>query len=113
MPWGLKRFHASGQPHFVTFSCYHRRPSLTTPIPRQVFEAAIERVRLSFELCLYGYVIMPEHVHLLLSELRLDRTALKGHGLQRLRNNVGIGDWSLEGARLSWLRKNSLVFYAR
>jgi putative transposase len=68
VPWGLKRFHASGQTHFVTFCCYHRRPWFTTPIPRQVFEAALERVRLSFELCVYGYVVMPEHVHLLLSE---------------------------------------------
>jgi len=66
MPWGLKRFHASGQTHFVTFCCYHRRPLFTTPIPRQVFEAGLERVRLSFELCVYGYVVMPEHVHLLL-----------------------------------------------
>jgi REP element-mobilizing transposase RayT len=40
----------------------------TAPIPRQVFEAALERVRRSFELCVYGYVVMPEHVHLLLSE---------------------------------------------
>jgi putative transposase len=42
----------------------------TAPIPRQVFEAALERVRRSFELCVYGYVVMPEHVHLLLSEPR-------------------------------------------
>jgi putative transposase len=68
VPWGLKRFHASGQTHFVTFCCYHRRPSFTAPIPRQVFEAALERVRRSFGLCVYGYVVMPEHVHLLLSE---------------------------------------------
>jgi putative transposase len=27
-------------------------------------------VRRSFELCVYGYVVMPEHVHLLLSEPR-------------------------------------------
>ncbi|HXM20476.1 MAG TPA: transposase [Terriglobales bacterium] len=70
MPWGLERFHASGQSHFITFCCYHRRPLLTTPIPRQVFEAALERVRGSFDLCVYGYVVMPEHVHLLLSEPR-------------------------------------------
>jgi REP element-mobilizing transposase RayT len=25
-------------------------------------------VRLSFELCVYGYVVVPEHVHLLLSQ---------------------------------------------
>jgi len=54
----------------VTFCCYHRRPSFTALIPRQVFEAALERVRHSFELCVYGYVVMPEHVHLLLSEPR-------------------------------------------
>jgi putative transposase len=51
----------------VTF-CYHRRASFSTPIPRQVFQAALERVRVSLELCVYGYVVMPEHVHLLLSE---------------------------------------------
>jgi hypothetical protein len=43
----------------VTFCCYHRRASLTTPIPRHVFEAALERVRRSFELCVYGHVVMP------------------------------------------------------
>jgi REP element-mobilizing transposase RayT len=32
--------------------------------------AALERVRRSFELCVYGYVVMPEHVHLLRSEPR-------------------------------------------
>ncbi len=28
-PWTLKRFHKSGQTHFVTFCCYQRQPSLT------------------------------------------------------------------------------------
>ena len=68
MPWGLKRFQESGQTHFVTFGCYHRRPSFTTATTRQTFEAALERVRRSFGVCVYGYVIMPEHVHLLISE---------------------------------------------
>ena len=68
MPWGLKRFHESGQGHFVTFCCYHRRTSFTSPASKETFELALERVRLSFDLCVYGYVVMPEHVHLLLSE---------------------------------------------
>ncbi|HVC90888.1 MAG TPA: hypothetical protein VND66_09740 [Acidobacteriaceae bacterium] len=34
----------------------------------RIFELALERVRLRFNLCVYGYVVMPEHVHLLLSE---------------------------------------------
>ena len=68
MPWGLKRFQQTGQSHFVTFCCYHRRPLLTEAAARRIFETALERVRRSFRLCVYGYVVMPEHVHLLLSE---------------------------------------------
>lgn len=68
MPWSLNRFHESGQTHFITFSCYHRRPLFLSDTSKQTFETALERVRHSFQLCVYGYVIMPEHVHLLLSE---------------------------------------------
>ncbi len=68
MPWGLKRLHQSGQSHFVTFSCYHRRPLFATAGTRRTFEAALERVRRMFGLRVYGYVVMPEHVHLLVSE---------------------------------------------
>jgi len=68
VPWGLKRFHESGQSHFVTFCRYHRRPHFAAIPPRRTFEAALERVRRSFGLSVYGYVVMPEHVHLLLSE---------------------------------------------
>jgi REP-associated tyrosine transposase len=75
MPWGLTRFHESGQSHFVTFCCDHRRRLLTTDAARRTFESALERARRSYRLHVYGYVIMPEHVHLLLSEPQLDTLA--------------------------------------
>lgn len=68
MPWGLKHFQQSEQLHFLTFSCYRRRPNFSTPWTRDCFESALERVRQSYGLCIYGYVVMPEHVHLLLNE---------------------------------------------
>jgi|SRR5450432_407815 len=68
MPWGLQRFQQSRQRHFVTFGCHHRRPSFTTNTSRKIFENALERVRRTFGLQVYGYVVMPDHVHLLLSE---------------------------------------------
>jgi putative transposase len=68
MPWGLKRFHESRQLHFLTFSCYKRRPNFRTIESRTIFESALERVRQHYKLCVYGYVVMPEHVHLLISE---------------------------------------------
>ena len=52
----------------MTFCCYHRRPLFTAAPPKRIFESALERIRRSFRLCVYGYVVMPEHVHLLLSE---------------------------------------------
>jgi putative transposase len=75
MPWGLTRFQHSGQSHFVTFCCYHRRLLLTTDASRRIFESALERVRHTFKLQVYGYVVMPEHVHLLLSEPQRDTLA--------------------------------------
>src|ERR1035441_9094140 len=75
MPWGLTRFHHSGQGHFVTFCCYHRRRLLATDESRRIFESALERVRRSFRLYVYGYVVMPEHVRLLLSEPQQDTLA--------------------------------------
>ena len=67
MPWGLKRFHESRQLHFLTFSCYRRRANFGE-CSRSYFECALERVRQSYGMCVYGYVVMPEHVHLLVSE---------------------------------------------
>ena len=71
MPWGLKRYQQTRQSHFVTFCCFHRRPLLTTDASRSTFELALERVRRAFKLRIYAYVIMPEHVHLLLNEPEL------------------------------------------
>jgi putative transposase len=68
MPWGLRRFHATRELHFLTFSCYKRRPNFRTAESRNTFESALERVRQGYSLYVYGYVIMPEHVHMLVSE---------------------------------------------
>ena len=68
MPWSLRRLQQSRQLHFITFSCYRRQPRLSTPETRRVFEQQLEVVRRRFRACVYGYVVMPEHVHLLVSE---------------------------------------------
>jgi putative transposase len=62
------RYHHSRQSHFVTFCCYRRRLLLTSNESRRIFEAGLERVRQKFKLQVHAYVVMPEHVHLLLSE---------------------------------------------
>ena len=68
MPWGLRRIHDAHCLHFITFSCYRRQPELGTRRARDVFQSDLERVRGWYGMCLYGYVVMPEHVHLLVNE---------------------------------------------
>lgn len=68
MPWGLKRYQQARCLHFITFSCYHRVQLLGTPSAREVFEQTLERTRRWYGFYICGYVVMPEHVHLLVSE---------------------------------------------
>lgn len=68
MPDGLYRLHQSGQAHFITFSCYHRQPLLAQMNMQGNFLNALEQVRRRFKIYIFGYVVMPEHVHLLVSE---------------------------------------------
>ena len=64
----LKRFYGRNDLHFVTFSCYRRRPYLATIRTRNRFVKVLDEVRTRFGFDLIGYVVMPEHVHLLMSE---------------------------------------------
>jgi putative transposase len=64
----LKRYYGRGDLHFVTFSCYRRRPFLGTRQARDRFVKILDQVRARHGFRLIGYVVMPEHVHLLMSE---------------------------------------------
>jgi len=68
MPSGLKRFHESGQSHFVTLSCSRRHQHLGSSAARELFERSLETMRVRYDFFVSGYVVMPEHVHLLLGE---------------------------------------------
>lgn len=68
MPWGLRRIQQAKHLHFITFSCYRRQPKLGAGHARDAVEHSPERVRCQYRLYVTGYVIMPDHVHLLVSE---------------------------------------------
>ena len=68
MPLGLKRYQHEGEDHFLTFNCYSREPHLGHPQARDTFLLSLELMRQSYGFDVLGYVVMPEHVHLLVSE---------------------------------------------
>jgi putative transposase len=68
MPLGLKRYQQEADDHFITFSCHHRKPYLNAPTSRDLFLDSLELTRNNYQFEVLGYVVMPEHVHLLLNE---------------------------------------------
>jgi putative transposase len=66
----LQRLYGRGDLHFVTFSCYRRRPFLGGARARHCFVKILDQVRQRHHFQLVGYVVMPEHVHLVMSEPR-------------------------------------------
>ena len=88
MPGNLVRYQTTGDLHFVTFSCYHRLPLLGSAPGRDVFERSLERMRQRYGFFVTGYVVMPEHVHLLLSE---PQHGPLSRALQALKLSVAVG----------------------
>ena len=68
MPRNLKRHYGKDDLHFITFSCYERRPLLGTVRGRNLFVKVLGEVWDQRGFLLVGYVLMPEQVHLLVSE---------------------------------------------
>ncbi|MCA9254023.1 MAG: transposase [Phycisphaerales bacterium] len=78
-----KSWNAHGHAHFLTYSCVNRLPLLSTDRVRRWVIEAMTAARRSQNLELWAYVIMPEHVHVLLfpndpdNEMRRILAALK------------------------------------
>lgn len=71
MPKGLERRYGHGHLHFITFSCYRRLPLLKSVRSRNHLVEILGEIRARYQFSLVGYVVMPEHVHLLLGEPRV------------------------------------------
>ncbi len=68
MPAGLHRTYGAHHLHFITCSCYRRLPFLRTARSRDRFLSILEQTRRRYRFVVVGYVVMPEHIHLLITE---------------------------------------------
>jgi putative transposase len=87
MTKGLVRYQQCGCFHFVTFSCYKRLPYLGTAAARNLFERSLEVMRARYEFFVIGYVLMPEHIHMLVNE---PKKALLSKAIQALKLSVSV-----------------------
>jgi putative transposase len=67
----VKHYDIPGHAHFLTFSCYQRLPLLSKDRTRRWFVEALEEARAQQAFDLWAWVIMPEHIHLLLRPRRV------------------------------------------
>ena len=63
-----KRYYGAGHLHFITCSCCRRQPLLGSARRRDLFLTVLEQLRRRYRFVVVGYVVMPEHIHLLVSE---------------------------------------------
>ncbi|HEV2177961.1 MAG TPA: transposase [Terriglobia bacterium] len=62
----LVRYYGQNDIHFITTSTYHRARLFDAELFRSLFAQTLGQVRDSLGFRLLGYVVMPEHFHLLL-----------------------------------------------
>ncbi|AEU36105.1 transposase [Granulicella mallensis] len=101
MPKDLVRYQQTGNLHLVTFSCYRRLPYLGTPAIRELFERSLEKMRMKYDFYINAYVVMPEHVHLLINE---PKRAILVKTLQALKISAQAGAYIRNpfGCRHEW-----------
>lgn len=61
----MKRWELDGAVRFITFSCQRRLPLFSNPLIAQEFARALIATRNRHGMHLFAWVVMPEHVHLL------------------------------------------------
>jgi len=59
-------YNVPGHAHFLTYSCFQGLPLLSKDRSRQWVVDVLQQAREKFDFELWAYVIMPEHVHLLI-----------------------------------------------
>ena len=111
----------------MTWSCYRRSPLLTDSA-RDLLLAVIELMRKRYQFVVIGYVIMPEHIHVLISEPQIGNpstvvqavklgfsqrwaaaTGFSGQFWQRRFYDFNLWSQRKEVEKLKYMHRNPLV----
>ena len=99
----LRHYDISGHAHYLTFSCWRNQPFLSKDRARGWFLQAVIKARRQHQFDLWAYMIMPEHVHLLLLPAADGEIAPIISSIKQ----------SVAKSAVRWVRRNSPAFLAR
>ncbi len=108
MPSKLRRYDEYGHVHFLTISCYRRLQFFRHDPVKRVFVDGMGHTRAKLRIRWVGYVVMPEHVHLLLFPMPIGADEPVGvstvlHDLKQY-----VGRHGKEALRSIWRQARSL-----
>lgn len=103
----------NGEPRFLTFSCYRRFPLLSKDRTRRWFVDALNEARDTHKFHLWAWVIMPEHVHLLLWP-PWERIASESHSMRgRIRGILSSIKRPVAESAISYLTEHAPNYLRR
>jgi len=114
MPKGLRRYYGHDHLHFLTCSCYHRQPWLGEAAGRDLFLRIVEQARRHYRFVVVGYVVMPDHIHLLISEpergtpstvMQVVKQRYARHLLRKKRRKAEQGELWPDAEQRVWQRR--------
>ncbi len=91
------RFNTPGDPHFLSFRCYKNRKFLNYNRTRNYLIQALNKAREKQKFDIWAYVIMPEHVHLLIWP------RFEVYSISEILKSI---KQSVAKKSINWLRKN-------
>jgi len=120
VPGGLRRIHGGGgNLHFISTSCYRRDPTLGSGRSRDLFLEIFEQVRRKYYFQVIGFVVMPEHIHLLIREPKQDTVSIAVQVLKQrvarrlLRKPIRIFNGNYGQSRKGSVSGSSLLRFQR
>jgi len=93
----IQHYDIPGQAHYLTFTCFRNQAFLSKDRTRHWFIESLEKARSKHDFDLWGWVIMPEHVHLMI----LPKTE---SSISKILASIKI---PVSRLACSWLKKNS------
>jgi len=98
-----QRYAIEGHARYLTFSCFHNIPMLKSNRCCQWFLSKLAELHAEQTFELWGWVLMPTHVHLLILPHKADMVS---EFLNRLKKSIA-------NRALNWLQKNAPDFLVR
>lgn len=96
----LRHYDNLGTARFITLSCYHNYNLLKTDFAVFVFIKHLKIIRKIHSLKLFGYVVMPNHVHLVLLPPDNCRLGIIMGELKSLSAREILANWSERGFKI-------------